>query len=775
MRRVYSILYWICLAFIAVHAEAANVVSAPGDIQNRKLILDFWVNSVDTGVVGAVVDRGGKWLAERADLIKAGINPNTLSPANQRLVEIASLSGVNVEVDSTDERLVLTAQASWLTPQAIDFRRSPAVAQSSSTTGLVASYNITGTTGIAGHDSGSESINAALAATLFAPFGTLFASGYSQALDGTSQSVRLDTTAEWDDPGSLRRILVGDAISGGLSWSRNVRFGGFQLATDFTLQPGLITWPLPAFFGQTAVPGAVDVFVNSAHIFEGNLAPGPFQINDLPVVTGSGQAMVVVRNVLGQETTQTFSFYTSDALLQEGLSSYDFDVGILRDFYGEKNFDYGGALASGTYRYGISNWLTAEAHAEVAQNIQLVGGGADFGIGALGTAGADLAVSNSPMGYGALYSLSFDSQTRPFGLFGSGSITQGHYADIASVGATPPSRLRIQLGGNVGLDRDGSVAVSFISDKVKGEKAAQLLSASYALSFADGWYFSASGLHDCGSGAWAGELTLSIPVDSGLIGTVSAQAGSGATSGSATIAQPANPDGGFGYSVSGSGGQLRGADAQTSWIGDQGTVEGEVSSVNGETAARISAAGALVEMNGEVFAARAPNGAIALVNTGAPSVPVYLENRQVAVSDSDGEALLTNLTANAPNRISIDPTDYSFATIITNAQQTVIPARRSGVAVDLAPPTSHPAIVTLLREDGTPVAIGSRVDFTDGSAPLVVGHDGQVFVTDLEKRLVGNVTEPDGSCHFAIDPPDHFSANLIPKIGAAICRRSTSL
>jgi outer membrane usher protein len=775
MRRVCSTLCWICLAFVAVQAEAANVMSTPGDIQNRKLILDFWVNGVDTGVVGAVVGREGKWLAERADLIKAGINPNALSSANQGLVEITSLNGVNAEVDSTDERLVLTAQASWLTPQAIDLQRPPAVTQPSSTAGLEASYNITGTTGIAGHDSGSAGINAALAATLFAPFGTLSASAYSQVLDGTSQSVRLDTTAEWDESDSLRRFLVGDAISGGLAWSRNVRFGGFQLSTDFTLQPGLIAWPLPAFFGQTAVPGAVDVFVNSAHVFEGNLAPGPFQINDLPVVTGSGQATVVVRNVLGQETAQTFSFYTSDALLQEGLSSYDFDVGALRDFYGEKSFDYGDALASGTYRYGISNWLTAEAHTEVARNVQLVGGGADFGIGALGTVGADLAVSNSPKGYGALYSLSFDGQTRPFGLFGSASIAQGHYADLASTGGPPPSRVRIQVGGNAGLDRDGSIAVSWISDKVDGEKAAQLLNASYTRSFAEGWYFSASGLHDCSSGAWAGELMLSIPLDSGLTGSVSAQGGGGTSYISAAIERSANPDGGFGYSLSGSGGQLNGADAQASWVGDRGTMEGEISSVNGETAGRLSVAGALVEMNGEVFAARAPNGAIALVNAGVPGVPVYLENRPVAVSDSDGEALLTNLTANAPNRISIDPTDYSFATVIINAQQTVVPARRSGVAVDLAPPASHPAIVTLLREDGRPVAIGSRVDFSDGSASLVVGHDGQIFVTDFEKHLVGNVTEPDGSCQFAIDPPDHFSANLIPKIGPAICRRLTSL
>src|SRR5207237_9690111 len=166
----------------------------------------------------------------------------------------------------------------------------------------------------------------------------------------------------------------------------------------------LTTCPLPAFVRQTAVAGSVDVAVNSTHVFEGDVSPGPFEVRDLPVVTGGGQATVVVRDILGQETTQTVSFYATNALLEKGLSSYDLDIGSLRELYGERSFDYREPLATGTYRYGVSDWFTAEAHSEASSNVQLVGGGGAFAIGPYGELSADAAASNSWPGPGGLTS-----------------------------------------------------------------------------------------------------------------------------------------------------------------------------------------------------------------------------------------------------------------------------------------------------------------------------------------------------------------------------------
>src|SRR5437016_11235973 len=336
MRPVRPALVRGCFCLLIAHAATSTAAAAV----NAPLILEVWINDANTSVVASIVNREGAWWASRSDLIDAGIKVTAELPVDHGFVPLAKLNGITAEIDRAEQRLVITARTDCLAPRIIDLRPLSAGAEPASTTGLVASYAVTGIIGDFSDTADTSGVNAALAATFFAPLGTITTTMFSQTLDGASQSVRLDTTAEWDEPGLLRRWLVGDAISGGLSWSRAVRFGGLQLSTDFTLQPGLTTFPLPAFLGQTAVPGSVDVFVNSTRVFEGDVSPGPFEVRDLPVVTGGGQATVVVRDILGQETTQTVSFYATNALLEKGLSAYDLDIGSLRELYGERSFDY---------------------------------------------------------------------------------------------------------------------------------------------------------------------------------------------------------------------------------------------------------------------------------------------------------------------------------------------------------------------------------------------------------------------------------------------------
>lgn len=58
--------------------------------------------------------------------------------------------------------------------------------------------------------------------------------------------------------------------------------------------------------------------------------------------------------------------------------------GSLRRNYGIKNFDYGSAAGSGSYRYGVTDWLTLEGHAEGAQELALGGAGTVIKLGQFG-------------------------------------------------------------------------------------------------------------------------------------------------------------------------------------------------------------------------------------------------------------------------------------------------------------------------------------------------------------------------------------------------------
>ena len=188
---------------------------------------------------------------------------------------------------------------------------------------------------------------------------------------------------------------------------------------------------------------------------------------------------------------------------------------------------------------------------------------------------ADAAFSNSRHGEGKLYLASFQSLARPFSFFGSVSATTGDYADLATIDGMPPPRLRTQLGANISLGHDGAFGVSWIGIKNRDEDATQLASASYTLSFGNGWYFGATGLYDVGNKTWAAQAFLSIPIGGDLIGSASVQSGSHTNEEQATLLKPVNPDGGFGYRLSASAGDTEIAEGEATWIGQHGSLDAD--------------------------------------------------------------------------------------------------------------------------------------------------------------------------------------------------------
>lgn len=74
--------------------------------------------------------------------------------------------------------------------------------------------------------------------------------------------------------------------------------------------------------------------------------------------------MLVTTDALGRQVSTTLPFYVSSDLLKQGLSDGAVTLGSLRRNYGIENFDYGPAAGSGSYRYGVTDWLTLEGHAE---------------------------------------------------------------------------------------------------------------------------------------------------------------------------------------------------------------------------------------------------------------------------------------------------------------------------------------------------------------------------------------------------------------------------
>jgi outer membrane usher protein len=129
--------------------------------------------------------------------------------------------------------------------------------------------------------------------SLFGRWGNWLSDFLARDAGGHERLMRLDTTWTRDQPESATTLRIGDAITGASGlWGGAVRCAGVQWGTDFATQPGLITFPLPTIAGATALPSPVDLYVNGALRMSTSLPMGPFQLQNVPAISGDGQIQV---------------------------------------------------------------------------------------------------------------------------------------------------------------------------------------------------------------------------------------------------------------------------------------------------------------------------------------------------------------------------------------------------------------------------------------------------------------------------------------------------
>ena len=333
--------------------------------------LSIVLNHYDTGMVVPVTQREGAFFISSADLLRAGLPPEHV-PAGD--VNLSTLPQVRVEYDSAAQRLLLGVPADWVASRVTPF--SGQMSQSKPHFGRGALLNYDLYTNHTEHVGGQASLWHEF--RYFNENGSFSSTGYARenftGNDGQQEGyVRYDTTLLMTNEDEATTWTAGDVISDALSWSTSVRMGGISYGRDFSLRPDLVTWPLPEFSGEAAVPTSVDLFINGYRSGSTQLQPGPFTLTNLPYINGAGDAVLVTTDALGRQVSTTLPFYVTSELLKQGLSDGAVTLGSLRRNYGIKNFDYGPAAGSGSYRYGVTDWLTLEGHAEGAEALALGG------------------------------------------------------------------------------------------------------------------------------------------------------------------------------------------------------------------------------------------------------------------------------------------------------------------------------------------------------------------------------------------------------------------
>ena len=603
--------------------------------------------------------------------------------------------------------------------------------------------------------------------------------------DGKTRTFeRLDSFWRYDMPERLETLVVGDTVGTGGGWSRPARYGGIRWGRDFGMRPGFVTLPQLSLSGEAALPSTVEVLVNNARRISQTVSPGPFELTNVPVVTGAGELNLVVRDLLGRETVVRQSYYASPRLLALGLTDFSIEAGRLRLGYG-RDSHYGSAFGAVTWRQGLSSSLTGEARAEVqadrrAAGVELVGLLGQWGVGRMVLAASSGntqgpheqgqlvqlgAERSTPRGGGAVQ---YEYASRGFAPFGEG-------AGATAIAQRARERLLASIGGTLWGRVNGGL--SYVSQsRWDGDQVRSLgLSASTPVGEGASLSLSLNKRLDSDH-AWRASVTLSLPLNNGVSTSARldrASDGKSSTTASAARNAPTGP--GLGWRVEGSSQESQRARGSLQYNTSQTEFTLDASSdAKGQVAVRGGTRGTLGMMAGMPFASRPiGQGSFAVVEVeGMAGVPVKRSHEVVAETDSRGLAFVPGLLPWQKNQIEIDPVDLPLDTEVGDMVQQVTPFAGGGAVVKFAVRRTRQALVVLQQPDGTPVPMGTRVRLLPGGAEFIAGRRGEVWLTDLaaeRQRLL--VSWASGGCELELAMP--ASDGTPAKIGPLACGKSS--
>ncbi|WP_439816199.1 fimbria/pilus outer membrane usher protein [Zavarzinia sp. CC-PAN008] len=749
---------WLLAAVLAVSLGLSRPAAATQ-------WLEVTVNGRATGEVVAFEGAVDDLAAAAADLRRIGVN---LPVADQGQVQLRAVPGLQVTVDLANQTIALDADKALLDGSLVtDINASGTETEATAATGLMLGYDI-----FAEAASGSDAMVSVAGfgdLRAFSPWGVAHATFIGQS-GGDSPLLRLDSTIELDQPDTLTSIRLGDAITGSTTWTRSLRFGGIQVASNRGLQPGRSASTLPLIEGQAAIPSVVDVYVNDGLRLSMPVDAGPFTIRDLPVVSGQGDVRVVVRDVLGRESVQNIAFYADGALLPAGTLDYSAELGFTRRRYAQDSFGYGRLAAVGTARYGLMEGdLTLEGHVEASADLALAGAGGYLALGEFGVINGSLSGSTSSFGSGASATLGFSHQGEYVSVQAQATLASDDYADLARLEGDGPIRRAFRINVGVPLGGLGGLGLAYAGIDRGGRGDASLATASFSRRLFDDAFVQVTATADTRTGDAAFGVWLSVPLGGGVLGGVGVEhdrqgpSARQSLSGRDLMGHEVDwradlQQGELNRASLGAVYRASFADLRADLVGDERTA-----------AARIGMAGSLVGMAGDAFASGPIEDSFALIDThGQAGIRVYRENRPAGVTNADGLLLVTGLQSYSANMVAIEPLDFALEQNVDEPSRVVVPRSRSGVLVDFPVDTSAKALVTLLQTSGEPVPLGARVAMPAGDA--LVGYDGQAYLAGLTARADLDVRWAGGGCRAVLE-----QATIAARGGAPIVLPCTAI
>ncbi|RVU33420.1 fimbrial biogenesis outer membrane usher protein [Rheinheimera riviphila] len=577
-----------------------------------------------------------------------------------------------------------------------------------------------------------------------------------------TELVRLDTSLSIQDHQQLRSLQLGDFITPASSGGRAYRLAGVQWRRNYSLQPDLITYPLPELNHSLAVPSNTDLFIQGMKTFSADLPPGPFVIASQPMLNGAGVATFVSTDVFGRTQQVEQPFYVADSLLAKGLTDYALSLGWPRLSYGQMQSHYASKPALvAAYRYGQQADRTLGFTFEHFEQLKGFSLEIQQQLGLAGVLGAAVSQSFTGQSFtdqgfadenGAQWRLNYSYLAPGWQVNASHLQRDSNFFDLASYyGAQLLAKRQSQIGLSF-HSQFGSAALYLLEQQYAQQPKKRYLNLSYSLAGDRHWSGFLTLNYQTEQRAWNLALSVSYQFDQQLRGSVYASQGDNDFQ-YLSLHQSRSEVHGWSFAAQQS---LTTAANNSQLYGNYRNHVSDsylsFSNQAGNNRWSGGSRGSLVATAGEWFITEPVSQAFAVVDTqGHAGIDIYNSYRYVATTNERGKALVPHLLANLPNQISIDPLQLPLDSQISNFQQQVTPAGVTGIHLQFDINQQRTLLLKIYMPGGAYAPLGSQL-FAGGQHISSVGWDGEVMLAATYANSTLKLTLPDGQ-HCALQLP----------------------
>ncbi len=765
------------------------------DLNFIHLFLNVSINSnASEDLVAVKQSKDGKLYIRSSTLKTLRLKMDEHIPDNQ-WVCINDLNGIQFKYLENEQSLNLKVPSNMLTGYSVDLSgqqiTSPNLLKMKTLNAAILNYSLYNTI------TNDENVFSGSAEGIFNSAIGNFSSGVLyNGSNETSYShekwVRLESKWQYVDPENIRIYSLGDFISNSPDWGSSVRLAGFQWSSAYSQRGDIVTSALPQFSGSAALPSTLDLYVNQQKIYSGLVPSGPFDIKQLPFISGN-EVTLVTTDATGQQSITKKPYYFSSKILAKGINEFSVDVGVPRYNYGLYSNDYDDAtFASSAIRYGYSNSLTLSGGAEASTDgLSNLGTGFAKNVLGIGVINADIAVSQykDENGYSALLGLegriskniSFNTSYRKVfdNYFDLARVSQVRYLKDNQINAESQNYLNysaladeiFRAGINYNFYAGYGVYLGYNQIKYS-DNSYKLLSSNLSGSLDKNWGFYASAYKDYENHKDYGVyFALRYTPSSKVNAITSVSSDSGSLRYRQEIFGLSEPQiGSFGW-----GGYVErdqdanenNASVYASYRARAAYLTGRYNRFGDNDQVALSATGSLVAAAGRIFAANEIGDGYAVVTNAGPQSQIINGGVNLGETDKSGRFLIPSLMPYQVNHIYLDPSYLPLNWNVKSTDQKTVVGYRQGTLVDFGAHQVISGLVKLVDQSNSPLMPGYTVRI-NGQQNGMVGYDGEVFIPNLLKQNKLEVDLLDhGSCQ--VDFTYNSNQYSTKKLGPYVC------